>query len=217
MGNTLQSKNKVNGSKNGKGVPTWDVAAFFPVQGDWTEEEYLELERNFGNRMVELVDGCLEVLPMPSLRHQRIVKWLSRKLDDYAMPQGLGETQTAPLPVRLFPGQIREPDIVFFEAKRIRDIDKLPLDGAELVMEVPSPGKMNRNRDIVIKRRAYAKARIREYWIVDPQKSTITVLTLAGKTYKVFGVFQKGDEATSKLLKGFKVAVSDVFAAGEAK
>jgi hypothetical protein len=30
-------------------------------------------------------------------------------------------------------------------------------------------------------------------------------------------VFKEGDVATSKLLKGFKVAVSDVFAAGEGK
>ena len=67
------------------------------------------------------------------------------------------------------------------------------------------------------KRHDYAKAGVREYWIVDPQEKTIAVLALAGKTFKVHGTFKSGDEAASKLLKGFKVSVSDVFAAGEGK
>src|SRR5207249_4396463 len=126
-------------------------------------------ERDSGNRMIELVDGSLELLPMPSLRHQRIVKWMLRRVDDFVIPQKLGEAQTAPLPVKLFSGQIREPDIVFFESHRVCDVDEKPLDGADLVMEIPSPGKKNRHRDLVVKRRAYAKAKIREYWIIDPQ------------------------------------------------
>lgn len=84
-------------------------------------------------------------------------------------------------------------------------------------MEVVGRGRRNRERDLVTKRKEYAKAGVREYWIVDPDKKTITVLTLAGKTYKVHGDFKEGDDATSKLLKGFRVAVSDVFAAGEGK
>lgn len=217
MATATERKARSDGSKNGRSIPAWDVATIFPMQGDWTEEEYLALERQSRNRMIELVDGRLEVLPMPSLRHQRIVKWILRRVDDFIMPRKLGEVEMAPLPVRLFSGQIREPDIVFFEARRVRDIDEEPLDGADLVMEVPSRGKKNRRRDLVIKKQVYARAKIREYWIIDPQKRTITVLWLSGNTYKVHGAFKEGDEATSKLLKGFKVAVSDVFAAGEAR
>jgi hypothetical protein len=46
-----------------KGDPAWPVALLFPLQGDWTEEDYLALDTN---RMVEFVDGCLEILPMPT-------------------------------------------------------------------------------------------------------------------------------------------------------
>ena len=56
---------------------------------------------------------------------------------------------------------------------------------------------------------------MREYRIVDQEERTITVLTLAGTTFKTHGVFKSGDDATSKLLKGFKVPVRDVFAAGD--
>src|SRR5579864_240665 len=200
---------------NGRGKSAWDVSFSHPMQGDWTEADHLALEENFGNCMVELVDGCLEVLPMPSLKHQRIVKWMVRKMDDFVMPRKLGEVAMAPLPVRLFAGRIREPDIMYFEAWRIRDADKRPLDGADLVMEVPSGGHKNRQRDLRTKRAEYAKARIPEYWIIDLEKKTITILVLSDKTYKVRGVYKPGEKAVSKLLKGFKVAVSEVFAAGE--
>jgi Uma2 family endonuclease len=203
--------------KNVLGKPTWDIALWYPMQGDWTEDDFLAFESTSGNRMIELADGCLEVLPMPSLKHQRIVKWLLGKVDDFVVPRKLGETAMAPLPVRLFRGGIREPDIVFFEARRVLDADKRPLDGADLVMEVPSRGRKNRERDLQIKREEYARAKIPEYWIVDPETKTITVLTLSGKSYKVHGVYKPGEQAASKLLKGFKVAVSDVFAAGEGK
>ena len=167
--------------------------------------------------MIELSNGCIEVLPTPTLKHQRIVKWMLRRVDDFIETRGLGEAAMAPLPVRLFKGQIREPDIMFFQARRILDADARSLDAADLVMEVPSRGKKNRERDLKIKRRVYAQAKIPEYWIIDVQMKIITVLTLSGKSYKAHGEFKPGQTATSKLLKGFRVAVSDVFAAGEGK
>jgi Uma2 family endonuclease len=186
------------------------------LQGEWTEEDYLALEREIGNQMIELVDGYLELLPMPDLYHQRIVKMLMGRLDDFVIPAQLGEVMMAPLPVRLGRAKYREPDIGFFESHRIKD-PKTPPDGADLLVEVVSPGQQNRERDLVDKRRDYARAGVHEYWIVDPKEKTITVLALAGKSYKVHGVFKPGDEATSKFLKGFNVSVSDVFAAGEGK
>jgi Uma2 family endonuclease len=216
MAATLSHGKPSKPTGNGLGIPAWGIASFYPLQGDWTEDDYLELERCIGNRMVELSDGCLEILPMPDFYHQRIVKMLCRCLDDFIVPRGEGETAMAPLPVRLGKGKFREPDIGYFESYRIADARKPP-DGADLVVEVVSPGEANRERDLVIKRREYARARLREYWIVDPEERTITVLTLSGKTYKVHRVFKEGMYATSKLLKGFSVAASDLFAAGEGK
>lgn len=82
-------------------------------------------------------------------------------------------------------------------------------------MEIVSDGVENRRRDLVDKRRDYAKAGVKEYWIVDPTDESITVLRLKRTTYAVHGEFRKGDLATSALLKGFAVDVSAVFAAGK--
>src|ERR1700704_6474976 len=101
MASVLERAKTPKAAANGKREPVWDIAFFFPMQGDWTEQDYLALERNNGNWMIELSDGFLEILPMPDLFHQRIVKMLCRRVDDFILPQKLGETAVAPLPIRL--------------------------------------------------------------------------------------------------------------------
>jgi Uma2 family endonuclease len=192
------------------GEPAWDVALLFPRQGHWTEAEYLALDTN---RLVELSNGHLEVLAMPTLFHQRIVKFLMALLDAFVTAHGLGEVFFAPVPIRLMPGKYREPDIFYIRQGRIRDPREQP-EGADLVMEVVSEGTENRRRDLEIKPQEYAAAGIAEYWIVDPQEQRITVLTLNGSAYGVHGEFGLGATATSVLLPGFTVAVDAVFGQG---
>ncbi len=57
-----------------------------------------------------------------------------------------------------------------------------------LVVEVVSPGKVNQDRDYRFKRSEYAARGIKEYWIVDPQISKVTVLILNGGFYKVIRI-----------------------------
>jgi Uma2 family endonuclease len=59
----------------------------------------------------------------------------------------------------------------------------------------------------VTKRADYAAAGIPEYWIVNPEEETVTVLTLAGDSYADHGSFGRGTQATSVLLPGFVVDV----------
>jgi Uma2 family endonuclease len=198
---------------SGKGDPAWALALLFPRQGDWSEAEYLALETN---QLVELVDGCLEVLPMPTVFHQRIVKWLFEVLNAFVTATTVGEVFFAPLRVRLFPRHIREPDVVYLRPERITGL-RTPPRGADLLMEVVSEGKANRKRDYQKKRQAYQKAGVREYWIVDPQDRRITVLTLVNDAYQLHGEFEVGQQATSSMFPGFAVDVAAVFAAGEGK
>jgi Uma2 family endonuclease len=195
-----------------RGEPAWALATLFPAQGDWTEEEYLALDTN---HLVELAGGCLEVHPVPTLPHQLIVRYLFGLLNAFVEARKLGFVLFAPLPVWLGPRTFREPDVVFLRSERARGVKKYP-QGADLAMEVVSEGAENRQRDLETKPKEYAAARISEYWIVDPEQATITVLTLDGATYREHGVFRIGDVATSVLLPGFAAAVQDVLAAGQA-
>lgn len=103
------------------------------------------------------------------------------------------------------------PDALFVSHEHKRWITNEYWKGADLVVEVVSGDDKDRRRDLIDKRRDYARARIPEYWIVDPLKATITVLRLAGKRYVVHGKFGKGQTASSHLLPGFTVSVSAAF------
>ena len=171
-----------------RGEPAWDLALMFPLQGGWSVQDYLALDTGL---LVEYTDGFIRVLPMPSLLHQLIVKYLFRLLDGFVLRHALGEVLLAPLPVQLAAGKYREPDLVFLRPERIRSLRGQPA-GADLVMEVVSEGRENRERDYRDKRRDYAEAGIAEYWIVDPEQRKVTVLSLDGKDYREHGVFAGG-------------------------
>jgi Uma2 family endonuclease len=191
------------------GEPVWDLAYLYPPQGEWSVEAYLELP---GNLLVEFTDGQIEVLPMPTLAHQFIVLYLYRLLNALIQTNRLGWVLAGPLPVRLGPRIYREPDVIFISAERPeRRAGDYP-DGAEIVTEVLSGGRKDRQRDLVAKRAEYAAAGIGEYWIIDPQKGMVAVLRLEGNAYIERGRFRDG-QATSALLPGFAAPVADVFAA----
>lgn len=189
--------------------PAWDVALLFPPQGEWSEEEYLALETR---RPVEFCDGRIEVLEMPTALHQLITAFLYRALFSFVDPRSLGIVLPAAFPVRLREGKYREPDVLFISSANIARLRNEYAEGADLVMEVVSS---NRQHDLVRKRHEYALAGIPEYWIVDPERETITVLRLEGDRYAEHGVFARGDTAVSRLLPGFGVSIDDVFDAGK--
>jgi Uma2 family endonuclease len=190
--------------------PAWDIALLFPDQGSWDEWDYLSLDTN---HLVEFTDGSIRVLPMPRPAHQRIVKYLVRALEAHVGDSDLGEVFFAPMPVRLRKGKYREPDVILVLAEHADRVREDYCDGADLVIEVVSPDPGSRARDWVEKRRDYAAAGIREYWIVDPQEKTIVVLTLRGKRYVVRGQFSPGQLTASALLPRLSVDVRAVLTA----
>jgi Uma2 family endonuclease len=178
-----------------------------PPQGMWSEEEYLVLTEH-SNRLVEYTDGVLEALPMPTDKHQRVLKFLLFALSAFVESRG-GVVQFAPMRLQVGAGKFREPGVLLLvSASDLRRQNRFWL-GADLVVEVVSEEKPE--RDLVDKRRDYALGRVPEYWIVNPQAETITVLRLNGDFYAEAGTYRRSEAATSILLTGFSVAVNDVF------
>ena len=66
--------------------PAWEVALLLPAQGEWSEDDYLWLTDRT-RRLVEFTDGRVEVLPMSTDEHQRIVLFLYRRGRHSATPQ----------------------------------------------------------------------------------------------------------------------------------
>lgn len=191
------------------GEPVYRVAEYLPPQGHWTEQDFLRLNDDEG--LIELVDGRLEFPPVPTSEHQDILDYLYGVLRDYSKARRAGKVNTAGIRVRLPGGNIREPDVVFMRAENAHRRHNEFWDGADLVVEVVSADRPN--RDLVTKRAEYAAAGIPEYWIADPRDRSLTVLTLdAGSTeYREAGRYREGETAKSVLLDGLTIDVTATF------
>jgi Uma2 family endonuclease len=197
-----------------KPEPAWEIARLFPPQGHWTEGKYLSFTESL-NQLVELVDGHVEVLEMPTKSHQKIVHCLLNLLLAYLTEHDSGDAIGAPYRVRMRGATYREPDIVVFLKEHLDRFGERYGEGADLVVEIVSEGAASRLRDYEDKRRDYAQAGIPEYWIVDPIERRLTVLVLDGDDYAVHGEFDSDGEATSQLLPGFTVNVAGLLQAGQ--
>lgn len=182
------------------------VLSLDPLQGHWTEEQYLLLTDQT-NRLLEYTDGSIEILPMPTDNHQAMLEWLFLALKVFIEQIG-GKVRFAPLRVLVREGKYREPDILLVrDAHDPRRQNRFWL-GADMVVEIVSED--DPERDTKVKRADYALAGIPEYWIVNPLERTITVLVLDGEAYAEYGIFGRGEQAVSKLLIGFSVSVNEV-------
>ena len=183
------------------------VSDVLPPQGAWSDDAYLWLS-DHTNHLIELTDGHIQELPIPTFIHQAVLLFLYGLFHEHVTPRG-GVVMVAALRVRLRAAKFREPDLLLLRDRDDPRGQNRYWTGADLVMEVVSPD--NPGRDLVEKRIDYAEAGIPEYWIADPRDETITVLSLWEDAYVEHGVFVRGDTATSPLLEGFAADVTAVF------
>lgn len=184
-----------------------EIAELFPPQKEWTEEDYFSLPET--NRFIELSDGELIMPPHPTDDHQFAVGKLHLLFAHFVDAKKLGEVRISPLPVRLWAGKIREPDLVFVTNKHRDRIGNQYWGPPDLVVEVFSPS--TRRRDEIEKFREYAQARISEYWQVDTKARTVSVFVLEPGGYRLYSQASPSGRAKSKLLRGFQVEVSKLF------
>lgn len=158
-------------------------------------EEYLSYEDGT-DCLYELFNGELIELPPESGENVQIANRLFLQFalmlrTDRVRGHGLE------LEVRGEPRN-RYPDLTIIRSEHIeqlrrRNTIRLSMAPPLLVIEVVSPGDLQRDRDYVAKRTQYQDCRIPEYWIIDPETQTILVLELVGDTYRELGSFA-GDE-----------------------
>lgn len=192
----------------------WELATLFPEQGEWSEQEYLQLTDGT-NRRIEFTDGRLEFLAMPTEIHESMVEYLYFAIREFVERQKLGKVRWTGIRLRIRPRKFRVPDIIFLHKEHFHARHNRAWDGADLVMEVVSDDRKDQQRDYEQKLLDYAEAKVAEYWIVDYERGVVIVHRLAGDQYAVHGEFSRGQQATSALLAGFKIDVEALFAGAE--
>lgn len=153
-----------------------------PQSQIYTEEDYYNLPENV---RAELIDGQIYYMSAPSRIHQEILNFMNTEINIYLRSKkGPCKVYPAPFAVKLFEDDdktILEPDISV-----ICNPDKLTDRGCtgapDWIVEIISPSTAS--RDYIYKLNLYAKAGVREYWIVDPNSKKIFVYHLEQPDFK---------------------------------
>ena len=183
---------------------------------DVTLEEFEQATGEEGWRY-ELIDGRIEVSPVPELPHDCILFWLNVRFLDYsrAHPKVVNyitnnsrvyipERRAATCPQPDFAAYRDFPLHLPIRLRRWRDVSPV------LVVETLSPD--NRNKNLVRNVELYLQSpTIREYWIIDPvtdpDRPTLRVLRKRGHAWQRPIDVSFGAAYSTRLLPGFTLVV----------
>jgi Uma2 family endonuclease len=176
-------------------------------------EEYLSYHEN-SEKLYELFNGELIEMPPESGLNVQIA---NRLFLVFAMILGTDRVrgQGLELEVNGEPKN-RYPDLTIIREEHIQQLSKrntirLSMSPPLLVIEVVSPGELQRERDYIAKRIQYQNCGIPEYWIVDPETQSILVLELKENNYTEVSDFANDDLILSPGFKELNLKVSEVF------
>jgi Uma2 family endonuclease len=176
-------------------------------------EEYLSYDDGT-EKLYELFNGELIEMPPESGINVQIATFLLIQfvsLLGYKRVRGHG----LELEVRGEPRN-RYPDLTIIREEHIqqlanRNTIRLSMLPPLLVVEVVSPGELQRDRDFIAKRLQYQDCGIPEYWIIDPQTQSILVLELINEIYHEIGIFSGDDLVLSPQFNSLNLKVLQIF------
>jgi Uma2 family endonuclease len=181
-----------------------------PMPGAATEQDVIDIETREG-RLCELIDGVL-VEKARGFNESRLACLLVYFLLDFVQRHDLGIVAGADGTIRLFPGQVRIPDVCFVAWDRLpgRHYPKEPIPdlAPDLAVEVLSEG--NTPREMERKLADYFTAGVRLVWYVEPKSKTVRVYTGVDQLVVLGGeqTLDGGD-----VLPGFVLPLPRLFAA----
>ncbi len=127
-----------------------------------------------GNKY-EVVGGELFVTPSPSIRHQIIADALGEQLRPFVLEQRLGIVFTLDTDVIEGEQNVVVPDVTVYPFTRENHPDRwIEAPRPILIAEIRSPTTWR--RDVGKKRELYATLGILDYWIVDGDARTVTII-----------------------------------------
>ena len=171
----------------------------------------------------QLIDGELVELPPESEPNDFVADNLQFYLAmANLLPRRLVKTHTCEVqvpvlhpkdPANHFPDLVilREEHLALTQRRLTITLDMPP---PRLIAEVVSPGKTNRDRDTIHKRSQYAALGVPEYWLIDPDGKTVTVLALGAEDYQTIGTFSGSESIQSQELPGLSLPVEQLFEGG---
>ena len=176
-------------------------------------EEYLSYNDGT-DKLYELFNGELIELPPESGKNVQIATFLLLR---FALLLGTDRVRGHGLELEVN-GEPRNryPDLTILREEHIeqlaqRNTVRLNMSPPLLVVEVVSPGELQRNRDYIAKRVQYQDCGISEYWIVDPNTQTILILEFAKNNYTEVGSFKNEERLISPQFDELNLTAAQIF------
>ena len=141
-------------------------------QGEFTLEDYYALP---DDQRAELIDGVIYDMTAPTTAHQQIILYLGSRIREHILThKGKCVTSIAPTDVRLDMDDrtMVQPDVLVV-CQRDQMIARRIEGAPDLVIEILSPS--TRRKDLHIKAGKYARAGVRELWLVDPRDRRVII------------------------------------------
>ncbi len=179
-----------------------------------TLDDYLNHDDGTDTRY-ELVAGELVAMPPEHRVNDRIAMVILQALMALFPPEQLSckgtemEVTGPRATVRLPDLMVLTDELVPLLESQNRSLIRQDMPPPLMVVEIVSPGKEAENRDYRYKRSEYGARGIPEYWIVDPGRGQVTILTLVDGFYEE-AVYQRGDEVRSPTLPALSLTVDDI-------
>ena len=156
----------------------------------------------------ELIDGeIFDMTPAPRTSHQRIAGKIFVALDHFFAGKQC-QPFVAPTDVVLSEYDVVQPDLlVVCDPEQIKETH---IEGAPaMVVEILSPA--TRSRDRVQKTRLYARAGIKEYWIVSPDDAAVELFLLNNGKYTLELSAEFHETLVSPSFPGLEIPLCDIF------
>ena len=176
-------------------------------------EEYLAYDDGT-EKLYELFNGELIEVPPESGKNVQIATFL---LIQFAAIVGYRQVRGHGLELEVN-GEPRNryPDLTILREEHIEQLAKrntvrLTMSPPLLVVEVVSPGELQRDRDYVAKRIQYQDCGIPEYWIIDPDAQTVLIWELLENNYTEVGRFSGESQLLSPQFSQLNLTAAQIF------
>jgi Uma2 family endonuclease len=158
----------------------------------------------------QLIQGDLYMAPAPNRFHQEISRNLQFELHSYLKRNPIGKLFNAPFDVYLDEINVFQPDIIIVLKERLGILTEEGAQGApDLVVEILSP--KTRRLDLVNKKQEYARAGVKELWIIDPETRSTNIHQFGFDGIEKIRQVNEEDTLSSQLLPGFDLAPATIF------
>ncbi|HSE16804.1 MAG TPA: Uma2 family endonuclease [Pyrinomonadaceae bacterium] len=188
---------------------------FSPLTRRYTLEEFWALPEPEGRAHYELIGGYLFIVPPPNPPHGSVASRMNRALMEFLIVNKIdGEVlfPREPIYVRAEGSTYLEPDMMYV-SKELHQQMGTKRTSADIVFEFLS--RSTNIYDRTTKADTYLALGVRELWLVDLWNAIIEVrhASKIGEilVWKIFS-YSHGQQAKSRVLEGFEVPVSDLFA-----